>query len=150
MTKPFSQRLWKYSSKKDKIKSLVLVMSGFHTLIIFLGVIGTCFKDAGLQDILIQSRVLANWLVQCTTVPFVCANFRRKLLTECLLRKRKKNVASTKYVYHVLPLDWNNESCYCKFIDSEDMKKMSLHFMTTKKEFANRVHCRHSEWASWA
>ena len=35
-------------------------MGGFHTLIIFLGIIGTCFKDASLQDILIQSGVLVN------------------------------------------------------------------------------------------
>ena len=35
-------------------------MGGFNTLIIFLGIIGTCFKDASLQDILIQSGVLVN------------------------------------------------------------------------------------------
>ena len=34
-------------------------MGGSHTLM-FLGVIGIRFKDAGLQDILIQSRVLAD------------------------------------------------------------------------------------------
>ena len=39
--------------EKEKFKSLVLMMGGFHTLMMFLGIIGIRFKDAGLQDILI-------------------------------------------------------------------------------------------------
>ena len=45
---------------KEKFKSLVLVMGEFHTLMMFLGVIGTRFKDSGLRDILLQSGVLAD------------------------------------------------------------------------------------------
>ena len=33
------------------------MMGGFHTMMLLLGIIGTHFKDAGLQDILIQSGV---------------------------------------------------------------------------------------------
>ena len=39
--------------EKWKFKFLVLVMGEFHTLMMFLRIIGTRFKDAGLQDILI-------------------------------------------------------------------------------------------------
>ena len=39
--------------EKEKFKSLVLMMGGFHTLMMFLGIIGIRFKDVGLQDILI-------------------------------------------------------------------------------------------------
>ena len=35
-------------------------MGGFHTVMMFLGVIGIYFKNAGLQDILIQSGGLAD------------------------------------------------------------------------------------------
>ena len=35
-------------------------MGEFHTLMMFLGVIGTRFKDSGLRDILLQSGVLAD------------------------------------------------------------------------------------------
>ena len=35
-------------------------MCGFHMLMMFLGVIGSHFKDAGLQDIFILSEVLAD------------------------------------------------------------------------------------------
>ena len=39
--------------EKEKFKSLVLMMGGFHTLMMFLGIIGIRFRDVGLQDILI-------------------------------------------------------------------------------------------------
>ena len=39
--------------EKEKFKSLALMIGGFHTLMMFSGIIGTRFKDAGLQDILI-------------------------------------------------------------------------------------------------
>ena len=39
--------------EKEKFKSLTLMIGGFHTLMMFSGIIGTRFKDAGLQDILI-------------------------------------------------------------------------------------------------
>ena len=44
--------------EKKKLKSLVLVIVGFHTD--FHRAIATSFKDADLQDILMQSSVLAN------------------------------------------------------------------------------------------
>ena len=40
--------------EKEKFRSLELMMGGFHTLMMFLGIIGTRFKHAGLQDILIH------------------------------------------------------------------------------------------------
>ena len=108
-----------------------MVIVGFHTD--FLGVIGTSFKDADLEDILIQSRVLANGFVEwtitvsMTTVPFEGAQCT-KLLTVCWLWIWKKNAASTEDIYSVLPLDWNNESYYHKFVDSEKMKKYVIAF----------------------
>ena len=45
---------------KEKKTSFVLVMGGFHTLMMFLGVTGTRFEDAGHQDILIPSAVLSD------------------------------------------------------------------------------------------
>ena len=46
--------------QRKKIESFILVMDGFHTSILFWWVTETYFKDVGLQDILIQSTVLAN------------------------------------------------------------------------------------------
>ena len=39
-----------------------------------------------------------------------------------------KNAASAEDVYIVLPLDWNNESYYRIFVDSEEMKKCAIAF----------------------
>ena len=39
----------------------------------------------------------------------------------------EKNAGSAEDIYNVLPLDWNNESCYRKFVDSE-MKNYVIAF----------------------
>ena len=60
-----------------------------------------------------------------------------KLMYEALNRmfitEIEKNVVSTKNVYNVLPLDWNNKSCYRKFVDSEEMKKCVTAFHDYKE-----------------
>ena len=48
----------------------------------------------------------------------------RMLITEM----EKEKVLSTKDVYNVLQLDSNNESCYRKFVDSEEMEKYVIVF----------------------
>ena len=49
-------------------------------------------------------------------------------LNRMLIMDMEKNAASTENVYNVLPLDWNNESYYRKFVDSEEMKKYVITF----------------------
>ena len=48
---------WKH---KELFNGLVLMMGGFHLLMMFLGVIGTRFGDAGLRDLAVQSNVIAQ------------------------------------------------------------------------------------------
>ena len=44
----------------DQFKDFILMLSMFHMVMMYLGIIGKRFKDAGLRDILIQSQVLAE------------------------------------------------------------------------------------------
>lgn len=43
-----------------KFSSLFLMMGTFHVLLMFLGVIGARFKDAGMKDVYIQSGIVAE------------------------------------------------------------------------------------------
>ena len=44
----------------DQFKDFILMLSMFYMVMMYLGIIGKRFKDAGLRDILIQSQVLAE------------------------------------------------------------------------------------------
>ena len=48
---------WK---KMERYKDCILMLGTFHTIMMYLGIIGKRFKDAGLRDILIQSEVIAE------------------------------------------------------------------------------------------
>lgn len=48
------------SQKNEELNRIVLRMGAFHTACIFLGIIGTRFADAGLEDLLIESEVVAQ------------------------------------------------------------------------------------------
>ena len=52
--------------KPAKFKDMLLMMSTFHIILSFLAVIATRFKDAGSQDIAIQSNIVAEGLVDTT------------------------------------------------------------------------------------
>ena len=52
---------WKMT---DQFKDCILMLSMFHMAMMYLGIIGKRFKDAGLHDILIQSQVLAEGSVE--------------------------------------------------------------------------------------
>ena len=41
-------------------KDCILMLGMFHMLMMYLGIIGKRFKDAGLRDVLIQSEILAE------------------------------------------------------------------------------------------
>ena len=43
-----------------KFSSLFLMMGTFHVLLMFLGVIGAHFKDAGMKNVYIQSGIVAE------------------------------------------------------------------------------------------
>ena len=64
----------------DQFKDCILMLDMFHMVMMYLGIIGKQFKDAGLRDILIQSQVLAEgsvtrlWLERCKTVLCEAAN----------------------------------------------------------------------------
>ena len=48
---------WKH---KELFKGIVIIMGGFHLLLMLLGVIGSRFGDAGLREIAVQSDVVAE------------------------------------------------------------------------------------------
>lgn len=49
--------VWKYP---DMFKGIVLRMGVFHTICTLLSILGKHFQDAGLRDIRIKSRVIAE------------------------------------------------------------------------------------------
>ena len=44
----------------EKFSSLFFMMWTFHILLMFLGIIDICFKDAGMTDVYIQSKIVAE------------------------------------------------------------------------------------------
>lgn len=44
----------------ETFSSLFLMIGTFHILLMFLGIIGTRFKDAGMKDVYIQSEIVAR------------------------------------------------------------------------------------------
>ena len=130
--------------EKEKFKSLVLMMGGFHTLMMFLGIIGSCFKDAGVQDILIQSGVLADGSAERAMTGSMYNRSVRmcklmyEALTRMLITEIERNIESIEEVYGVLPSDWNNESCYHKFVNSDGMKKYVMAFYDYKSKLSQQ------------
>ena len=53
--------MWK---KNDLFKGLIVMMGGFHILMMILGVIGTRFGDAGLKDLAVQSEVIVEGSIE--------------------------------------------------------------------------------------
>lgn len=49
--------IWK---QRQEFNSVVLMMGDFHVACVFLAVIGKRFGDAGLRDLLIESRIIGN------------------------------------------------------------------------------------------
>ena len=48
-----------YWKLKEQFVGLVIMMGGFHLLLMLLGVIGSRFGDAGLRELAVQSDVMA-------------------------------------------------------------------------------------------
>ena len=49
-------------------------------------------------------------------------------LTRMLIRGMERNTESIGEVYRVSPSDWNNESCYHEFVNSDEMKRYIIAF----------------------
>ena len=49
-----------YWKRKEQFFGLVIMMGGFHLLLMLLGVIGSRFGDAGLRELAVQSDVVAE------------------------------------------------------------------------------------------
>ena len=54
-------RLWK---NRQLFKHLIIMMGGFHLIMILLGVIGTRFGDAGLRELAIESDAIAEGSIE--------------------------------------------------------------------------------------
>ena len=65
-------------------------------------------------------------------------------LTRMLITEMERYIESIEDVYRMLSSDWNNESCYHEFVNSDGMKSMSWLFMITSQDFLNKVHWQHS------
>ena len=48
---------WKH---KELFAGLVIMMGGFHLLLMLLGVIRSCFGDAGLRELAVQNDIVAE------------------------------------------------------------------------------------------
>ena len=46
--------------KQKEFKSIVLRMGSFHITCVFLSVMGKCFKDGGLRDLLLESTLVGS------------------------------------------------------------------------------------------
>ena len=120
------------------------MMGGFHTMMLLLGIIGTHFKDAGLQDILIQSGVSAEGSTERAMTGSMYNRSVRmcklmyEALTRMLITEMERNIESIEEVYRVLPSDWNNESCYHEFVNSDEMKKYILAFYDYKSKLSQQ------------
>ena len=120
------------------------MMGGFHTMMLLLGIIGTHFKDAGLQDILIQSGVSAEGSTERAMTGSMYNRSVRmcklmyEALTRMLITEMERNIESIEEVYRVLPSDWNNESCYHEFVNSDEMKKYIIVFYNYKSKLSQQ------------
>ena len=77
---------------------MLLMMSTFHIILSFLAVIATRFKDAGSQDIAIQSNIVAEGLVDTTfsgTRGYKCAIRAYKKIYEVFFRILLKDFQDT-------------------------------------------------------
>ena len=48
----------------DQFKDCVVMLGIFHLLMMYLGIIGKRFKDAGLKDVLVQSEIVAEGSIE--------------------------------------------------------------------------------------
>ena len=81
------------SQKNQELNRIVLRMGDFHTACNFLGIIGARFADAGLEDLLIESEVIAQG---CITGVFEGKHYNRavrahKIVMEALWRLQWKS-----------------------------------------------------------
>ena len=103
-------------------------------MMLLLGIIGTHFKDAGLQDILIQSGVSAEGSTERAMTGSMYNRSVRmcklmyEALTRMLITGMERNIESIEEVYTVSPSYWNNESCYYEFVSSDEMKRYIMAF----------------------
>ena len=77
--------IWKH---KEKFQDIVIMLGGFHLLMMFLGVMGTRFGDAGFRDLIVQSEVIAEGSVQkvIECKHYNCAVHAHKITYEALCR----------------------------------------------------------------
>ena len=59
-------------------------------------------------------------------------------LTRMLITEVERNIESIEEVYRVLPSDWNNESCYHDFANSDEMKKYIMVFYDYKSKLSQQ------------
>ena len=76
---------WK---KMDQFKDCVVMLGIFHMLMMYLGIIGKRFKDAGLRDVLVQSEIVAEGSIERTLTGKMYNRVVRcyKLMYEALMR----------------------------------------------------------------
>ena len=77
--------LWK---DEEKTRSIILRMGTFHTLFNFMGTIGKRFKDAGLRDLAVESRIITEGSIDATLQgrKYNRAIRPHKLMFEALMR----------------------------------------------------------------
>ena len=115
--------------EKEKFKNLVLLKGTFHTLMMFLDVIGHRFEDAGLKDVLVYSGVYAEGSINgvLTGKSYNRAVRANKLVFETvsrlLLEKMDDKLGNLAIICEHIPSIWS-EDTYDNFIYLEEFKSL--------------------------
>ena len=122
---------WKH---KSLFKGLVIMMGGFHLLMMLLGIIGTRFGDAGLRELAVQSEVVAEGSIDkvLSGKQYNRAVRLHKLTYEALMRLLLKEFESsvelsTPLDLEQLKLDPNQEE-FARVLHSDNFREWENQF----------------------
>ena len=96
-----------YWKRKEQFVGLVIMMGGFHLLLMLLGVIGSRFGDAGLRELVVQSDVVAEGSVDkaLNGKQYNRAVRLHKCVYEALMRLLLKDFESSTHSFPAVNLE---------------------------------------------
>ena len=129
-----------------KYKSCIIMLGMFHMLMMYLGIIGKRFKDAGMRDVLIQSEVISGGSVDRALSGKMynravrCNKLFYEALHRLLLQKMEESVNSIEeqlviddvYENIVTFKDDMNENVFTALKESNEIKRFHESFIDSK------------------
>ena len=85
---------WRYP---DKYKDCIVMLGIFHMIMMYLGIIGKNFSDAGLKDLLIQSDVVTTGSVDMYNRSVRAHKIVYEALYRCLLNRMENNTENHEF-----------------------------------------------------